>query len=496
MKVFLLAFFVGALAVAAFAPLGWFPLAFVSLAVLVAALERAFQMRVGFALGFAWGLGAFLAGISWLYITMERYSGLHPVLSAIAILGFSAYLALYPALVGMVYVRFAHGGALRRATFFAALWLLGEWLRGTLFTGFPWLAIGYSQTPPSPLAGFFAIVGVYGVGALTAFVAALLALGAAEFRAARARLALPAVAMLCVFVVGYGLSLRAWVEPDGEPLAVSLLQPNVDPLFKWNPENFDAVLRINAKLVEQSRGEVVVLPETAIAAPMDWLPGGYLEYLTGLVAKRDATVVTGFFAQENGQFENAAISLGAQAGQTYAKRHLVPFGEYAPPLFVWLYKMLNIPMSDLHPGAKDQPPLLLKGRRIAVNICYEDLFGVELTDSLPQAGLMLNISNLAWYGDSLAQPQHLQIARARALELGRPMLRSTNTGMTALVLPDGKVEAVLPAFERGVLEVSVAAYRGETPYGRWGDLPELAAALAVVVVLLGIRKAFPARNVA
>ena len=159
----------------------------------------------------------------------------------------------------------------------------------------------------------------------------------------------------------------------------------------------------------------------------------------------------------------------------------MPFGEYSPPLFGWFYKLAQIPMSDQTRGAPDQPPMRFGDQQVALNICYEDLFGAELIRALPAATLLLNISNLAWYGDSLAQPQHLQIARVRALETGRPMLRSTNTGMTALVQPDGRVSDVLPEFERGVLRVEAQGYEGLTPYARWGDWPALGLALLILM---------------
>jgi apolipoprotein N-acyltransferase len=211
----------------------------------------------------------------------------------------------------------------------------------------------------------------------------------------------------------------------------------------------------------------------------------YLDMLAGSVGKRNATLAVGVFLREGRQIDNAAATLGRDGGKHYAKRHLVPFGEYSPPLFGWFYRLMTIPMSEQNAGPADQLPLTLAGRQIAANICYEDIFGADLIYSLPRAGLMLNLSNLAWYGDSLAQPQHLQIARARAMEMGRPMLRSTNTGMTALVLPDGSVPAALPAFTRGVLEVEVSAYKGLTPYARWADLPALIVALAGVVIVIG-----------
>ncbi|MDR1661320.1 MAG: apolipoprotein N-acyltransferase [Azoarcus sp.] len=482
----------GALAVAAFAPLEAFPLAFVSLAWLAALLERAQSARAGFGIGFAWGLGAFGAGVSWLYVALERYGGMPPLLAAFAIFLFCAYLSLYPALAGAFYARWRAGGVLQRALLFAAAWLLTEWLRGVLFTGFPWLSIAYTQTPPSPLAGYFALIGVYGVGALVAFVAGLGAFCASA--CARKTAVLFVLPAALVFAVGWSLSRHAWVEPDGEPLAVSLAQPNIEQSLKWDPASFAETLRINADLVHAARGDVVVLPETALTA-LDWLPEGYLDMLGGIVGERGGVLLTGAFVRETDQYRNSAIVLGA-GGERYAKRHLVPFGEYSPPFFGWFYRLANIPMSQQVPGEREQAPFLLHGRRIAVNICYEDVFGAELIDSLPQAGLMLNISNLAWYGDSFAQPQHLQIARVRAMESGRPMLRSTNTGMTALALPDGSVPAALPAFTRGVLETSVSAYRGDTPYARLGDAPALAGASIVLgaLALMRWRRCFAFRR--
>ncbi|MCL2644441.1 MAG: apolipoprotein N-acyltransferase [Betaproteobacteria bacterium] len=485
----LLAMLAGVLAVPAFAPLEWFPLAFFSLALLIVLLERAATVCAGFCLGFSWGLGAFGAGVSWLTIALWRYGEVPLPVAAPIIFLFCAVLSLFPALAGMFYARWRCGGMFARALFFAGLWVLVEWLRGTLFTGFPWLAIGYSQTPPSPIAGYFPVVGVYGVGGLLAFVAGLLGVCAADRKWGHAvgNWKIPAVLIGAICLGGWTLSRVQWAEPDGLPLAVSLVQPNIEQSLKWDSEYFAETLRIILDLVSVSRGEVVVLPEAALPAMLDTMPEDYLNELTDLVGERNASLVTGVFTREDKRYFNAAVTLGEGAGQHYAKTHLVPFGEYSPPFFGWFYQLASIPMSQQSPGAANQPPLTLFGRRIAVNICYEDVFGAELIFSLPQAGLMLNLSNLAWYGDSLAQPQHLQIARARAMETGRPMLRSTNTGMTALVLPDGSVPAVLPAFTRGVLEVEVPAFKGLTPYARWGDMAALIAALIGIAVGVGRR---------
>ena len=488
----LVALLAGGGAVFAFAPFGLFPLALPSLAVLAALLGRAARPADGFRLGFAWGFGAFGAGVSWLYVALERYGGMPAPLAALAIALFCAYLALYPALAGAAFVHLrgqggrgaARAGALGPAALFGALWLLAEWLRGVLLTGFPWLAIGYSQTPPSPLAGFLPLIGVYGVGGVLAFAAALLAF--ADWR--RPARAWRAAAVLGgLLLAGGGLLGRGWTEPAGAPVDVALVQTHFEQSMKWDPERFADVLRVNLELVRDAFAgaappALVVLPETTLPTLVDHLPEGYLALLERFAGEAGGQLVLGVFRRnEAGQIFNAAMSLGGGEPQHYAKQHLVPFGEYSPPLFGWFYRLASIPMSDQTRGAPEQPPMRLDGQRVALNICYEDLFGAELIRALPAATLMLNLSNLAWYGDSLAQPQHLQIARVRALETGRPMLRATNTGMTAVVQPDGRVSAVLPGFERGVLRMTVQGHAGLTPYARWGDRPALGLALLMAL---------------
>lgn len=474
----LLSFAAGGASVFAFAPFEIFPVAFASLAVLATLLQRASGWRGGFRLGFAWGLGAFLAGVSWLYVALNRYGGMPMPLAGFAILLVCAYLALFPALAGALFVRFARGGVARQAALFAGLWAAAEWLRGWLFTGFPWLAVGYSQTPPSPLAGFAPVLGVYGVGALVAFVGALLAFTAW-------RRAAPALggAFGVVLVAGAGSVLApvAWTEPSGDPIEVALIQTNIEQDLKWRPERLSDWLETNARLAREHVADLVVLPETTLPILADRLPAGYLDMLAAPARARGGDLVLGAFVRDaDGRVYNAAISVGASEREVYAKQHLVPFGEYSPPLFGWFYRLVDIPMSDQTRGAPNQPPMALGDQRVAVNICYEDVFGRELIRSLPEATLLLNVSNLAWYGDSFAQPQHLQIARMRALETGRPMLRSTNTGMTAVVNPDGSIAGALPAFTRGALRLEVRGHVGLTPYARWGDRA------AMLVALLGV----------
>ena len=306
-----------------------------------------------------------------------------------------------------------------------------------------------------------------------------------------------ALALVVPFAAGFALLGQAWTQPAGAPLKVALVQTDFAQSLKWDPARFEEVLRVNLELAREAFAQpqtpaLVVLPETTLPTLLDRLPEGYLEVFAGLASQAGGDLVMGAFRRDaEERIYNAAISLGSAPVQRYAKQHLVPFGEYSPPLFGWFYELAQIPMSDQTRGAPDQQPMRFGDQQVALNICYEDLFGAELIRALPAATLMLNLSNLAWYGDSLAQPQHLQIARVRALETGRPMLRSTNTGMTAVVQPDGSVAAVLPAFERGVLHAEVRGHQGTTPYARWGD--RLALLAAVIPILLAALAAAAAR---
>jgi apolipoprotein N-acyltransferase len=426
-------------------------------------------------LGLAWGAGFFLCGVSWVYVSLSVFGGMTPPAAAAATFAFCMYLALFPALAGYVCRRMlgADSRPIAAALLFAGLWTLTEWLRGTLFTGFPWLAVGYSQSPPSPLAGWAAVLGVYGVGFIVALIAALLALAWRR----------PAAWISILLLLGGGALLRAmdWTQPQGAPLKVSLLQGNVPQSLKWDPRRLPLSIDTYVGLARANPAPLVVLPETAIPLYFSEVPRDVLRSLT---ANGDALIGVAVNTTDGG-YSNGAVALSPQmAPRAYAKRHLVPFGEYPPPGFAWFFRFARIPMSDFTAGPPLQEPLEIAGQRIAANICYEDLFGEELLASLPAATLLVNLSNTAWFGDSLAQPQHLQIARLRAIETGRVMLRATNTGMTAMVHPDGSIAAVLPPFTAAALTVEAQGRTGLTPYARWGNALALLIALAACLPAL------------
>ena len=472
----------GIVSVLGFAPFQLFPAAIVSLAVLFGLLARQRRAGFGFAIGLAWGLGAFLGGVSWLYVALHRFGGMPSVLAAFCIFLFCAYLALWPALAGAMFVRWRSGRSARDALLAGGLWALTEWLRGWVLTGFPWLAIGYSQTPPSPLAGFFPVLGVYGVSALVAVLAAGPGI---MIQRGPGRMLPWTVSAVLLLGLGQGLRSVVWTAPSGEPVRVALVQTNIEQDLKWQPERLQQWLALNLDLVRNHPAQIVVLPESTLPMLADHLPEGYLAQMGTSAAKGGGAAIVGVFMRDaEGRIYNAARTVGEGPVQTYAKQHLVPFGEYSPPTFDWFYRLAKIPMSDQTGGAADQPLIELAGQRLALNICYEDAFGDEIRRRAGDAGILVNLSNLAWYGDSFAQPQHLQIARARALETGRPMLRATNTGMTAAIRPDGTVDGVLPPFTRDVLTVSVQGMTGLTPYLRWGDA--LALGLAVLALLPAI----------
>jgi apolipoprotein N-acyltransferase len=275
-----------------------------------------------------------------------------------------------------------------------------------------------------------------------------------------------------------------WTAPAGAPLEVSLVQGNVPQDLKFDPARYARTLETYARLAESSRARLIVLPETAVPRMLDSVDPAYLGRLEAAAKRNGGDLLLGVPTRTApGEYYNSVVSLGSSPQQSYHKAHLVPFGEFVPPGFGWIVRVLSIPLADFSRGASDQRPLAVAGQRVAANICYEDAYGSEILRQLPEATLLANLSNVAWFGDSLAPAQHLQIARARALETGRMHLTATNTGITAVVGRDGKVLARLAPFTEGRLDATVQGYAGATPYVRYGDWPALAACALLLLVV-------------
>lgn len=474
----LAALLAGAAGVLCFAPFDLFWLAPLPWLALFALWQQAPNARRAALIGFLFGLGFFLAGVSWIYVSLSVFGGMPWWLAGPATLLFCTAMALYPMLAGWLFKRWQPAGFWHQALWFAVVIATADWLRGWLFTGFPWLAVGYTQAPPSPLAGFAPLIGVYGLSLLLALSAALLL---------RWRIGLPVLALLVT--AGFGLRQLEWTQPVGEPVSVALLQGNIPQDMKFNPDNFVRTLLRYRDMIAAHPARLTILPETALPAFLDRLPPEYLDELTALARQHGGDIVVGTLtgSPETGYY-NSAVSLGSAPQQTYSKQHLVPFGEFIPAGFAWFMAQANIPMSAFSAGPARPAPLTVAGQLVAFNICYEDVFGEEIIRPLPQAGILANLSNTAWFGRSLAQPQHLQIARMRSAETGRPSLRATNTGMTAIIDARGNVVSALAPFETAVLTGEVRAYQGSTPYIAWGNLGFLALLLAGAV-LAQIRRA-------
>jgi apolipoprotein N-acyltransferase len=484
-----LALAAGALLPFAYAPYGWWWLAVLAPAVLFAAWDGLTPRRALWR-GWLFGLGLFGVGTSWVHISINQFGGVVLPLAVAATALFVMGVALFPALLGWLANRLTpEAGALRWLLALPGGWTLAEWVRGWFFTGFPWLNLGYSQLE-TPLAGFAPVAGVYGVS-----LAAAVSAGALVYAARSASLpkGLYTVAGLALLWGGGGLIGQVqWVQPAGAPVRVSLVQGNIAQDLKWLQENQQPTLELYRELTRMSRdSDLVVWPETAVPAFLHQVEG-FLEELAEEARAYGTDLLVGVPVYElaTDRYYNSVMSLGSATG-FYHKRHLVPFGEYLPlkRALSGLLGFLEVPMSDFSAGAPVQAPLEVAGLRAGVLICYEAAFGEEVIAALPGADVLVNVSNDAWFGDSLAPHQHLQKARMRALETGRYLLRATNTGISAIIGPDGGLAGVSPQFEVHVLTGSVRPMQGATPYVSVGNAPVvLLAGLAVgLAALLGPR---------
>ncbi len=530
-------FLLGVLTVAGFAPFDIFILPVVTLALLFRLWFHAPARHAAW-IGFAFGLGLFGAGVNWVFVSLHDFGGMPLPVAVVVTALFCMVLALFPAAAGWLQARLGGTAARRGLLSLPALWILLEWLRGWIFTGFPWLALGYSQAPDGLLAGYAPLLGVYGVSLSVVLSAGCLALFADYISHRRNKMAatlpggahpspLPAPAggilagcpplrgdhggtgegmttpspacggrlgwgeawplalLAALWLAGWAFKQVEWTQPSGDPLSVSLLQGNVPQELKWRPEKAAATLDLYRDLALKSRGRLIVMPETALPLFLHEVPRAYYERLAAHAAALGGDILIGAPEFDGERYFNSVVGFGAAPVQIYRKVHLVPFGEYVPlkPLGPWLvHQVLRIPLDDFARGAENQAPLEVAGQKLALAVCYEDAFGEELIRQLPRATLLVNVSNDAWFGDSVAPWQHLQIARMRALESGRYMLRATNTGITAILDQHGRTVKLAPQFEVARLDGMAQGFSGATPYVNGGNPPVLLAALLMLAL--------------
>ncbi len=462
----------------------------------------------------AWlfALGHFVVGLYWLTISMHVYGYMPMPLAMMALFALSAYLALFASLAAcLVHQIKAVSQSSLSATLWssfawASAWTISEWLRATLFTGFPWLNIGYAHVD-SWFAGWSSVLGLYGVTFVTAFSAAAIAalvglrpriqVQTHRDTATRAKTALHGVAgvlALAFAFIGLALGHIQWSTPAGSPLVVRLIQGNVDQGVKFTPDHLYKIIQEHLRLAAipvpagNPQPQVVLLPETVMAVFQHQIAPAAWQAWIDIAKAQQSTILIGsaLYDTKTGAYTNSVIGIDAATTaqqlseatmvQRYDKSHLVPFGEFVPFGFRWFVNLMSIPLGDFTRGTSNQKPFAIDGQRIAPNICYEDVFGEELLPAVrgtagtqDGATMLANFSNLAWFGDSWALRQHWQMSRLRAIETSRPMLRTTNTGATGAIDHRGHGIAQLPPNRVGVLDTTIQGQQGLTPYVRVGN---------------------------
>ena len=492
----LLSLLAGALYPLGFAPFDWWPLSIVSVAFIFFLWERSDRVTALWA-AVVYGVAVYGAGVSWVYVSMVNFGNMAPLMAVIAVMLFALYLSLYFVVLVLVYRWLAPRFGLRQrfTLVLPLLWVLFEILRGTLLSGFAWLYLGYIAVD-TWFTGWAPIAGVSGVSFVLAWLCGLLAWLAAcrqdtQREAAKpggqnSRLYMQALAGVgAVLAISWGLNQVSWAKPTGERVEVTLIQADIPLAQKWRPENrenlMQTYLAASRAILET---DLIVWPEAALPMALGEVPERYLNERRDL----DASLVFGAIEREAAAYGvfNSLVALnrdGSGELQTYRKRHLVPFGEFFPykPLLGWLFETLNIPMSDFTAGGAEQGNVQINGMRMVPTICYEDAYPEDWRHQVADAQAIINISEDAWFGDSLAPHQRLQMARMRAIEFQRPLIRVSNSGLSTVIDDRGQVDAISPQFQPALFTAPVFPLQGETPYAKFGRWPLWAWILACLL---------------
>ena len=484
----LVAFVLGAATTLSFAPFGLSLLAPVLLLPLLYVLLTV-APRDGAGHAFWYGFGLFLTGTYWIYISVHVFGNAALWIAILLMLGLALLMAFFLSIAGWLVSRFSRGEPWQLLLVAPAAWVLIEWLRGWALTGFPWMALGYGQVDTG-FAGWAPVLGVYGVSFMVVLSAAAV-VTASLVATPRAR----AIAIVIVFLpwlAGIALSFVGWTEPTGKPVRTSIVQAGVSQDQKWNRENLGPIMEhYQSATLSVADSQIVLWPEVAIPALDDQVES-FITRIESEAQNNGQTVLFGILERSyersvEGRIFNSVMLLGTEDRQVYRKRHLVPFGEYfpVPPSVREWMRMQNLPHSDLAAGEDVQPLLTAaNGVQFGVAICYEDAYAAEQRYALPAAGILINVSNDAWFGDSIAPHQHLQIARMRSLEFGRPAVRSTNTGISAFIGASGELLQTGAQFEPVLMTMDIQPRRGATPYASVGNWPIIGLCAAILGIFL------------
>jgi apolipoprotein N-acyltransferase len=471
----------GSLLPLAFAPFSIWPLAIVLPALMLTVIQSSLSARNIFFAGWFFGIGYFGFGVYWVYNSLHDFGMAPPVVAGGITALLVVILALAPALAfNFWFYSKRHLGDI-------SLWLLPlfwfslEWVKGWILTGMPWLSLGYSQSN-SPLSGFAPLIGVYGISALCMFMAVALFL---LLRDKRYSMFAP---LLLIPMAGFLLQQIDWTEPQAQTLKVTMVQGNIPQAVKWRRDQRQNIFNTYWRETSQHwDSDLIIWPETALPGHSEEIEQSVLQPMQETAIEQGATIVSGLVVsnKENNSFYNSAILLN-HARSVYHKRHLVMFGEYYPMrgLLDFLRSWINIPYSDLTPGPLEQELMQVNGSILGMSICFEDVFSRDILLSLPAANLLVNLSNDAWFGNSTAPHQHMQIAQMRSQETGRVMMRATNTGVTAFIDHKGRIIAQSEQFKTQSISEEVQGRSGTTPFYYFAMIQGELAILLIIGALL------------
>jgi len=478
----------GALMPLAFAPFFVWPLAIIFPAILLVLADSRDTNKQVILTGFGFGLGYFGFGVYWIYNSLHDFGMAPPIVAGAITALMIVTLSVFPALTLLSWQSIQRSIGQRSIWLVPVLWLTFEWFRGWILTGMPWLSLGYALGE-SPLAGFAPLIGVYGLSAIGILVSVAL-IQLVHYKSYRL---VSLVVLLLVFSFGSGLQHVEWTEQQSKSLDVTIVQGNIPQEMKWQSDQRQNIFNTYWNETNQYwSSDLIVWPETALPGQFENVKQNTLSFLSKEAAEKDSYILTGLLMSDkaNRKFHNSMMILGGDLGENegvYHKRHLVLFGEYYPMrwLLDLMSQLINIPYSDLQPGPDEQPLMKVKGLFLGISICFEDAFSRDIMLSIPQANLLVNASNDAWFGDSLAPHQHLQMAQMRSLETGRAMVRSTNTGVSAFIDFKGRIIQQTEQFKTLSITQTMNGRTGITPFYYFAQVQHWIAGLILIILSVG-----------
>ena len=474
-----------------FAPLNFEIFTWISLSILILIIDNnksILLLNNLFVDGLVFGLFFFFPLMYWLFYSLYNIIHTGFIVAITAYILFCLTLSIFIGLIFYTYDKSKiHNDFINRVLLFPSIWVVFEWIRGWIFTGFGWFDIGYTQINNNNLKYFLPILGIYGLswviisisGALSIIVSML------YYKKNSNTMLLCLAYLFLIFIIGDKLSELNYTKPYGKKFSVALIQSNIGANNKWTG---NTSIDYYAKTIATTKADIIITPETAITTFEQFLPNNYLNFLATIAKKSNSNLIVGIpvIVDKHNNYVNAAMLITNKKRPFYSKSHLVPFGEYLPfkKILSSIYLKFSIPMVGFIKGSNQQSPVIVANQKIAFNICYENGFGSELIYSAKNSTIIANISDMMWYGKTFAMYQHLQLSQARALENQRYFIQVTNSGITSIINNSGVIQSQLPPFKSLVLNDYVQGMIGTTPYQQYGNIPIIILCLTIYILLL------------